>query len=228
LLRRLQLCCYTTDVVDWVVWRPNHRAVLSSATTGPDLPVPTPRHSSPPAVPRLAPSGTAPCTVPRPKGPVYRLRGHWPFVYVMPQDVAVYRRAGRSSLTSWGTFRAARAVPGRDVLVTAILAFFAHESCELVRDVSHHGRTSAGHAHCHSLSSQSLGQLGRERALVVLSLSCGCTGRAPPPYQYCSFGVVGPCRSHGTSPGNRNTSNPTPWPRILSNLTTNGCGPAMG
>jgi hypothetical protein len=97
-----------------------------------------------------SPSGTAPCTVPRPKGPVYRLRGHWPFVYVMPQDVAVYRHAGRSSLTSWWTFQAARAVPGRDVLVAIALA---RESRELVRDVSHHGQTSAGRAHRHSVSS---------------------------------------------------------------------------
>jgi hypothetical protein len=97
-------CCYTTNTVDWVVRRSNHCAVLSSATTGPDLPVPAPRHGSPPAVPRLAPSGTAPHTVPRPKGPVYCHRGHWPFVYVMPQDIAVYHHAGRSSLTSWETF----------------------------------------------------------------------------------------------------------------------------
>jgi hypothetical protein len=92
-------------------------------------------------------------TAPRPKGPVYRLRGRWPFVYVMPQDVAVYHHAGRSSLMSWGTFRAARAVPGRDVLITAALAFLAHESRKLVRDVSHHRRTSAGRAHRHSVLS---------------------------------------------------------------------------
>jgi hypothetical protein len=78
-------------------------------------------------------------TVPRPKGPVYRLRGRWPFVYVMPQDVAVYRHAGRSSLTLWGTFRATRAVPGRDVLIVAALAFLARELRELVHDASHHG-----------------------------------------------------------------------------------------
>jgi hypothetical protein len=71
----------------------------------------------------------------------------------MPQDVAVYRHAGHSSLTSWGTFRAAQAVLGRDVLVVAALAFLARESRELIRDVSHHGRTSAGRAHCHSVSS---------------------------------------------------------------------------
>jgi hypothetical protein len=147
LLRHLQLCCYTTNVVDWVVRRSNHRAVLFSATTGLDLPVPMSRHGSLPAVPRLALSITAPCTVPRPKGPVYRLRGCWPFVYVMPQDVAVYCHAGRSSLTSWGTFQATWAMPGQDVLITAVLASFARESRELVRDVSHHGRTSAGHAH---------------------------------------------------------------------------------
>jgi hypothetical protein len=113
--------------VDLVVRCSNHRTVLSSATTGPGLPV------------RLAPSDTAPCTVPRPKGPVYQLRGRWPFVYIIPQDVAVYRHAGRSSLMSWWTFRAARAVLGRDVLVAAALAFLARESRELVRDVSHHG-----------------------------------------------------------------------------------------
>jgi hypothetical protein len=139
LLRHLQLCCYTTNVVDWVVRHPNHHAILSSATTGPDLPVPAPRHGSPPAVPRLAPSSTAPCMVPRSKGPVYQLRGCWPFVYVMPQDVAVCHHAGRSSLTSWGTFWAAQAVPGQDVLITAVLASFACELRELIRDVLHHG-----------------------------------------------------------------------------------------
>jgi hypothetical protein len=66
------------------------------------------------------------CTVPRSKGPVYRLRGRWPFVYVMPQDIAVYRHAGCSSLTSWGMFQAARTVSGWDVLVIAVLAFPAH------------------------------------------------------------------------------------------------------
>jgi hypothetical protein len=71
----------------------------------------------------------------------------------MPQDVAVYRHAGRSSLTSWGTFRAAQAVPGQDVLVAVILAFSACESCELIRDVSHLRRTSVGRAHCYSMSS---------------------------------------------------------------------------
>jgi hypothetical protein len=154
LSRRLQLCCFTTNVVDWVVRRPNHRAVPSSTTAGPDLPVPMPRHGSPPAVPRLAPSGTTLCTVPRPKGPVYRLRGRWPFVYVVPQDVAVYHHAGCSSLTSWGTFRAAPAVPVWDILVAAVVfASFTHKSRELVRDVSHHGRTSAGRAYHYSVSS---------------------------------------------------------------------------
>jgi hypothetical protein len=138
-LHRLQLLLLHHHAVDCVVQRSNHHAVLSLATTGPDLLVPAPRHGSPPAVPRLAPSGTVPCTVPRPKGPVYRLRGRWPFVYIMPQDVAVYRHAGCSSLTSWGTFQATQAVPGRDVLVTAVLAFLAHESHELICDVSHHG-----------------------------------------------------------------------------------------
>jgi hypothetical protein len=70
----------------------------------------------------------------------------------MPQDVAVYRHAGRSSLTSWGTFRAAWAVPGRDVLVAAALAFPARKLHELIRNVSHHGRTSAGRAHRYSVS----------------------------------------------------------------------------
>jgi hypothetical protein len=135
-LRCLQLCCYTTNTVDWVVQRSNHRAILSLAATGPDLPVPAPRHGSPPVVPRLVPSGTVLCTVPRPKSPVYRLRGCWPFVYVMPQDVAVYHHAGRSSLTSWGTFRSARAVPGRDILVAVILVSLARKSRELVCDVS--------------------------------------------------------------------------------------------
>jgi hypothetical protein len=153
LSHRLQLCRYTTNMVDWVVRRSSHCAIPSSATTGPDLPVPAPRHGSPPVVPRLAPSGTASHTVPRPKGPVYQLRGRWPFVYVMPQDVAVYHHAGRSSLTSWGMFRAAPAMPVRGVLVAAVLACLARESRELIRDVSHHGRTSAGHAHCHSVSS---------------------------------------------------------------------------
>jgi hypothetical protein len=63
-------------------------------------------------------------------------------------DVTVYRHAGRSSLTSWGMFRAMRSMPLRDVLVAAVaLACLAHESRELVHDVSHHGRTSAGRAH---------------------------------------------------------------------------------
>jgi hypothetical protein len=93
------------------------------------------------------------CTVPRPKGPVYRLRGRWPFVYVMPQDVAVYRHAGHSGLTSWGTFQATQAVLGRDILVTAALAALAHESRKLIRDVSHHGRTSASLVHCFSVLS---------------------------------------------------------------------------
>jgi hypothetical protein len=88
--------------------------------------------------------------VPRSKGPVYRLRGRWPFVYIMPQDVAVYCHAGRSSLMSWGTFWAAWVVLGRDVLIAAILAC---ELRELIRDVSHHGRTSAGRAHRYSMLS---------------------------------------------------------------------------
>jgi hypothetical protein len=119
--------------------RSNHRTVLSSATTGLDLLVPVPRHGSPPMVPRLAPSGTVPCMVPRPKGPVYQLRGHWPFVYIMPQDIAVYHHAGHSSLTSWGMFWATWAMPGWDVLIAAALAFLAHKSCELICDVPHHG-----------------------------------------------------------------------------------------
>jgi hypothetical protein len=57
----------------------------------------------------------------------------------MPQDVAVYRHAGRSSLTSWGTFRAALSMPGQDVLITAALVLLARESRELIRDVPHHG-----------------------------------------------------------------------------------------
>jgi hypothetical protein len=132
------LCCYTTNMVDWVVRRSNHHAVLSSATTGPDLPVPTPRHGSPPAVPRLVPSSTTPCTVSRPKVPVYCHGGCWPFVYIMPQDVAVYHHAGHSSLTSWGTFWAARAMPGQDVLIAAAPASLACKSRKLICDVSHH------------------------------------------------------------------------------------------
>jgi hypothetical protein len=131
----------------------NHRAIPSLATTGLGLPVSAPRHGSPPTVPRLAPSSTVPCTVPRPKGPVYRLRGHWPFVYVMPQDIAVYRHAGRSSLMSWGMFQAAQAVPGQDILIAAALAFLACESHELIHDVSHHRQTSVGYPHCCSMSS---------------------------------------------------------------------------
>jgi hypothetical protein len=181
LSRRLQLCRYTTNAVDWVVRCSSHHAVPSSAITGPDLPVPALRHSSPPTVPRLAPSGTASHMVPRPKGPVYQLRGRWPFVYVMPQDVAVYHHAGRSSLMSWGTFRATPAVSVWDVFVAAVLAFLACESHELIRDVSHHGQTSAGRAHCYSMSSQRFGQTGRECALIIVSLSCGYTGRAPRP-----------------------------------------------
>jgi hypothetical protein len=149
----VDLCCFTTNAVDWVVRCSNHRAVPSSATTGPDLPVPAPRHGSPPAVPRLAPFGTAPCTVPRPKGPVYRLRGRWPF-NVVPQDKVQFNvMPDVSSLTSWGTFRAARSVPGRDVLIAVVLAFCARESRKLVRDVVHHGQTSAGRTHRYSVSS---------------------------------------------------------------------------
>jgi hypothetical protein len=95
----------------------------------------------------LSPSGTTPCMVLRPKGPVYRHRGHWPFVYVMSQDVAVYCHAGRSSLTSWGMFRTAQAMPGQDVLIAAVLASLAHKSHELIRDVSYHRQTSAGRVH---------------------------------------------------------------------------------
>jgi hypothetical protein len=57
----------------------------------------------------------------------------------MPQDVAVYRHAGCSSLTLWGTFQATQAMLGQDVLVAVILAFSACESHELIRDVSHLG-----------------------------------------------------------------------------------------
>jgi hypothetical protein len=147
------MLCYTTNAVDWVVWRSNHRTVPSSATTGPALPVPAPRHGSPSVVPRLAPSGTTSYTVPRPKGPVYRLSGRWPFVDVMPQDVAVYRHAGRSSLTSWWTFQAAWSVLVWDILVAVVLVSCARESHKLVCDASHHGRTSAGRTHCYSVSS---------------------------------------------------------------------------
>jgi hypothetical protein len=144
---------YTTNMVGSVVQRSNHCAVLSSATTSLDLPVPVPRHGSLPAVPRLAPFGPAPCTVPRPKGPVYHHGGCWPFVYIMPQDVTVYRHAGCSSLMSWGTFRATWSVLGQDILIAAALASLAHESHELIRNVSYHGQTSAGHAHHCSVSS---------------------------------------------------------------------------
>jgi hypothetical protein len=120
----------------------------------------------------------------------------------MPQDVAVYRHAGCPSLTSWWTFRATRAVPGRDVLVAAAtLTILARESCKLIRDVSHHGRTSAGRSHRYSVSLQRLGQMGQERALVVLSLSCGHSGRVPRLCQYCLYGAVGPPSAF---PGNRN------------------------
>jgi hypothetical protein len=71
----------------------------------------------------------------------------------MPQDIAVYRHAGRSSLMSWGMFRATQAVLGQDVLIAAALAFLARESRELIRDVSYHRWTSAGHAHCYSMLS---------------------------------------------------------------------------
>jgi hypothetical protein len=57
----------------------------------------------------------------------------------MPQDVTVYRHAGRSSLTLWGTFRAAQAMSGQDVLVAAALAPFARELHKLIHDVLHHG-----------------------------------------------------------------------------------------
>jgi hypothetical protein len=144
---------YTTNMVDWVVQCSNHHAILSLATTGLDLLVPTPRHGSPPVVPRLAPSSITLCIVPRPKVPVYRHRGCWPFVYVMPQDVAVYHHAGCSSLTSWGMFQAAQAMLGWDVLIIATLASLACKSCKLIHDVSHHGQTSVGHAHRYSVPS---------------------------------------------------------------------------
>jgi hypothetical protein len=127
---------YTTNAVDWVVQRSNHHAVLSLATTSPDLLVPMPRYGSPPVVPRLAPSSTAPYTVPRPKGLVYRHSGCWPFVNVMPQDVTVYHHARRSSLMSWGMFRAMWAGPGQDILVTAALVSLACKSRKLIRDVA--------------------------------------------------------------------------------------------
>jgi hypothetical protein len=57
----------------------------------------------------------------------------------MPQDIAVYCHAGRSSLTLWGTFRATQAVPVWDVIVAAVFAFLAHKLRELIRDVSYHG-----------------------------------------------------------------------------------------
>jgi hypothetical protein len=145
-------CCYTTNMVDWVVRCSNHRAILSLATTSLDLPVPMPRHSSPPAVPRLAPSGIVPHVIPRPKGPVYCHRGRWPFVYIMSQDIAVYHHARHSSLMLWGTFWAVQAMPGWDILIAVALASLACKSRELIRDVSHHGQTSAGCAHRCSVS----------------------------------------------------------------------------
>jgi hypothetical protein len=144
---------YTTNTVDWVVRCSNHRAILSLATTSLDLLVPAPRHGSLPTVLRLAPSSTAPCMVPRPKGPVYRQRGHWPFVYIMPQDVAVYCHARHFSLTLWGTFHATQTVPGWDILIAVAPASFACKSHELICDISHHGQTSAGCVHHCSMSS---------------------------------------------------------------------------
>jgi hypothetical protein len=156
-------------------------------------------------------------TVPRPKGPVYRLRGRWPFIYVMPQDATVYRHAGRSSLTSWGMFRAARAMPGRDVLVAAaLIACLARESRELIHDISHHRRTSVGHAHCYSMSSQCLGQTGQECAFIVLFLSYGYAGHAPRLHLCHSSGAVGPI---GAYPGNHNSVEglipPDEKPRVI-------------
>jgi hypothetical protein len=107
-----------------------------------------------------------------------------------------------SSLTSWGTFRAARAVPGRDVLVAVALASCVRELRELVHDVSHHGRTSAGHTHRYSMSSQRFSQPGREHALVMSLLLHGRTGRASRLHLRPSSGAVGPT---GAYPGNRNT-----------------------
>jgi hypothetical protein len=143
---------FTTNAVDWVVRHSNHRAVPSSATTGPAFQSPRLGMAARLRFQGLPLPALRLCTVPRPKGPVYRLRGRWPF-NVIPQDIAVYRHAGRSSLMSWGTFRATQAVSGRDVLIAAILALLARKSRKLVRDVSHHGRTSAGRTHCHSMLS---------------------------------------------------------------------------
>jgi hypothetical protein len=132
----------------------------------------------------------------------------------MPQDAAVYRHAGHSSLTSWGTFQAARAVPGQDILVAAaLIACLARESRELIRDVSHHRRTSVGHAHCYSMSSQCLGQTGRERAFIVLFLSYSYAGRALHLHLCHSSGAVRPI---GTYPGNRNI---TPFLRRVCHHT---------
>jgi hypothetical protein len=147
------LCCFTTNAVDWVVRRSNHRAVPSSATTGPDLLVPAPRHGNLFAVPRLAPSGTASTRFQGPRAQFIDLEVvgllstscHRTLQFTVMLDV--------SSLTSWWTFRAVRTVPGRDVLVAVALASCARESRELVRDVSYHGRTSAGRTHRYSVSS---------------------------------------------------------------------------
>jgi hypothetical protein len=131
----------------------------------------------------------------------------------MPQDVAVYRYARHSSLMLWGTFWAARAMLGQDVLVAAALASFARESHELIHDISHHRRTSAGRAHRCSMSSQCLGQMGRECVLIVLLLSCGHTDHSLCLCLCCSSRVVGPT---GTYPGNCNI---TPFLRWVCHHT---------
>jgi hypothetical protein len=51
------------------------------------------------------------------------------------------------------------------------------QACELVDDALHHVSASAAYPHRHAVSSEHLGQLGQEGALVVSFLSCSLAGR---------------------------------------------------
>jgi hypothetical protein len=145
------MLCYTTIAVDWVVRRSNHRTVLSSATTGLDLPIPASRHGSPLRFQGLS--------LPAP----HHARFQGPSVQFIDLEVvgllsmSCHRTLqfivmlDDSSLTSWGTYRTAQAMLGWDVLVTAVV--LAYESCKLIHDISYHEQTSAGRAHCYAMLS---------------------------------------------------------------------------
>jgi hypothetical protein len=53
----------------------------------------------------------------------------------------------------------------------------ALQARELIDDALHHVSTGAANPHHHAVSSECLGQPGREGAFVVSFLSCGPSGR---------------------------------------------------